>query len=396
VESCDVLIATTEQDEVNMLCCLIARKASKCRTIARVRNPDYFQEIDFIRDGLGLSMVINPESAAAEECYHILRAPGVSEIDSFAGGRVQMVTAQLPENSKWVGQKLLTINQGCDFPFLIAVVVRGRQVFIPRGNSVLEAGDMLSIVVDNQDMNQMLYRMGVEFRRVRNVMIAGCGNVGYYLATRLLKERFRIKIIEPSLQRCEELAALLPGAEIIHGNYHNEKVLDEEGVAQMDAVAALSANDSDNIVLALYVNKVSDAQVITRINKVTFGGVLSEIPLGVAISPKALTAEHILRYARAIGGTEVDSRMEAIYLLADGRVEALSFTVMADCPLIGVELQALHQHGGPRLRKGVLFGAIIRENQVIIPSGHDAIRKGDLVIVLTEHKGTRKLRDVLE
>lgn len=390
IHQCDVLIATTGQDEVNMLCCLIARRTVKCRTIARVRNPDYYSEIDFIRDGLGLSLVINPESSAAEACYHLLRAPGVTDIDSFAHGRVQMVTVPLPPDSPWAEQNLITINQSCNVPFLIAVVVRGRQVFIPNGFSTLKAGDRISIVVDNQDMNLVLGTMGVTLQPVNDVMIAGCGNVGYYLAKRLLADHFKVKILDPNYDRCRLLSELLPGAEVIHGNFNNELVLQEEGITEMDAVAALSGNDSDNIVLALYANKVaSRAKLITRINKITFDGVLSEIPIGAVVSPKALTAEHILRYARAISGDERDSRMESIYLLADGQVEALSFTVLEDSPVVRTKLKDL------KVRKGVLLGAIIRDGAVIIPSGQDEILPGDLVVVLTEHKGTRKLRDTL-
>lgn len=390
LDTCDVLIAATGKDEINMLCCLVARRTVKCRTIARVRNPDYTNEIDFFRDGLGLSMVINPEASAAETCYHLLQAPGAMDIDSFAQGRVQMATVQLPEGSPWAGQNLIAIQQTCQATFLVAVVERGREAFIPNGYSVLRPGDKLGIVMESRDIDLVFRAMGVRQKRIHSVMIAGCGKVGFYLADQLLKGRFRVKVIDPSRQRCEELAGLLPGAEVICGNYHNELLLQEEGIGQMDAVAALSGVDSDNIVLALYANKVTNAKLITRINKITFGGVLSEIPIGAVVSPKALTAERILRYARAIGGEEEDSRMEAMYLLADGRIEALSFVVLPDSQLIGRTLQELP------LKKGVLLGTIIRNGEVIIPSGQDMLSGGDLVVVLTEHKGTRKLRDTLK
>ncbi len=389
VENCDVLVATTGQDEINMLCCLIARRAGRCRTIARVRNPDYYSEIDSLQESLGIDLVINPESSAAESCYQLLWAPGATYVDSFAQGKVLVVTVRLPKNSAWMRKSLNEINRGCRAQFLIAVVERRGEAFVPNGYSVIQEGDQLSLLVDKANLNLVLRNMGLEFKPIRSVLIGGCGTMGYYLAKRLLKERFNVKIVEPDLKRCNDLSEKLSEATVVYGSFNNELLLQEAGIADVDAVAALSGNDSDNIVLSLYANKVTHAKLITRINKMTMGGVLSEIPIGAIVSPKALTAEHILRYARAISSDDSDSRMEAMHFLADGKIEALSFTVYADSPLVGVQFKSL------RLRKGVLFGAIIRGKSVIIPSGVDAIRRGDLVIVLTEHTGTRKNRDVL-
>ncbi len=389
IEDCDVLVAATGQDEINMLCCLIARRAGHCRTIARVRNPDYYSEIDSLQESLGLDLVINPESSAAESCYQLLWAPGASYVDSFAQGKVLVVTVRLPSNSSWARKSLDEINRSCRAQFLIAVVESKGEVCVPNGRNIVYGGDQLSILVDKANLNLVLRSMGLEFKPVKSVLIGGCGTMGYYLAKRLLKERFNVKIVEPDLNRCNDLSEKLPEATVVHGSFNNELILQEAGIADVDAVAALSGNDSDNIVLSLYANKVTHAKLITRINKMTMGGVLSEIPIGAIVSPKALTAEHILRYARAISSGNSDSRMEAMHFLADGKVEALLFTVFSDSTLVGVQFKSL------RLPKGVMLGTLIRGKSVIIPSGADAIRAGDLVVVLTEHTGTRKIRDVL-
>ncbi|MCD8085512.1 MAG: Trk system potassium transporter TrkA [Clostridiales bacterium] len=389
VEDCDVLIATTGQDEINMLCCLIAKRTRNCRTIARVRNPEYYSEIKSLQDILGIDLVINPESSAAESCYQLLWAPGASYVDSFAQGKVLVVTVRLPEKSPWVYKSLNEINRGCRAQFLIAVVECKGESFVPNGYSVIQEGDQLSLLVDKADLNLVLRNMGLAVKPIKSVLIGGCGTMGYYLAKRLLEERVSVKIVEPNLSRCNKLWDELPGAIVLNGSFNNELFLQEAGISDVDAVAALSGNDSDNIVLSLYANKVTNAKLITRVNKMTMGGVLSEIPIGAVVSPKALTAEYILRYARAISSDKSDSNMEAMHFLADGKIEALSFTVYRDSPLVGVQFKSL------RLRKGVLFGAIIRGTSVIIPSGADAIRAGDLVVVLTEHKGMRKIRDVL-
>ncbi|MCD8160054.1 MAG: Trk system potassium transporter TrkA [Clostridiales bacterium] len=389
VKDCDVLIATTGQDEINMLCCLIAKNEGRCRTIARVRNPEYYNEIGSVQKFLGIDLVINPEFSAAESCYQLLWAPGASYVDSFAQGKVLVVTVRLPEKSPWVRKSLNEINRGCRAQFLIAVVERKGESFVPNGYSVIHEGDQLSLLVDKADLNLVLRNMGLVFKPIKSVLIGGCGTMGYYLTKRLLKERVNVKIVEPNLSRCNKLWDELPGATVLNGSFNNELFLQEAGISNVDAVVALSGNDSDNIVLSLYANKVTNAKLITRVNKMTMGGVLSEIPIGAIVSPKALTAEYILRYARASSSDESDSSMEAMHFLADGKIEALSFTVYRDSPLVGVQFKSL------RLRKGVLFGAIIRGESVIIPSGADAIRPWDLVVVLTEHKGTRKIRDVL-
>lgn len=391
VSSCDVLIAATGKDEINMLCCLIARRTAKpgLRTIARIRNPDYTGEIGFLKEGLGLALVINPEESAAEACFRLIQAPGAIDVDSVANGRFRLVTVNLPKDSPWAGLNLIEIHKNCKAPLLVAMVEREEKAFIPNGSFVLQAGDRVVIALRSEEISTVFRAVGLEEKRIRRVMIGGCGNVGYYFARRLLRNHYQVTVIDPSYERCRELNTLLPDAEVICGDYHSEQLLQEEGIAEADAVAALSGEDSENILLSLYAHKVSNALRITCINQVTMGGVLSEIPIGAVVSPKGLTAERILRYARAISGDETDSRMDAMYLMAEGRVEALTFTVLPDSQLIGRTLRELP------LKPGVLLVAIVRDGKGRIPSGMDTVESGDQVVVMTEHRGTRKLRDLL-
>lgn len=389
VESCDVLIAATSQDEVNILCCLIARKAGKCRTVARVRNPDYYSEIGFIQEELGLSMAINPELSAAMACYRLIKAPFAMEMDSFANGQVEMMTMVLPEHSRWCGRLLRDITRDSALPFLIAIVERDRTAIIPDGETELHGGDKLSIVLDTQLMPQLLEKIGIQYRPIKDVMLAAGGNVSYYLAEKLLDSGIDVKIIEHNRARCEKLTELLPRATIIHGEPCNETVLMEEGIAQADAFAALLDSDSANITLALYAGKVSKARLITRINKMTMGGVISDLPIGSTVSPKELTAEHLLCYARAMRDRSGSSSMNAVYRLCGNQVEAVSFTIHSGSRVVGVPLRDL------RIRKDFLICGIIRNGRVIIPGGQDQIEVGDEVIVTTTHIGIVDVQDML-
>lgn len=389
VEHCDVLIAATSQDEVNMLCCLIARKAAHCKTVARVRDPNYYSEIGFIQEELGLSLAINPELSAASACYQLVRAPFAVELDTFSQGKVEMITFNLPDDSPWVGKRLMEITRSSGTPFLLAMIIRKRKAIIPNGNTALEKGDRISLVLDIQYIKAVLENIGVRYRPIKNVIIAGGGNVGYYLAQRLCETRIRVTIIEPNRDRCHELNELLPKATVIYGDPCNEILLMEEGIDRVDAFCALTGNDSENIMMSLFASKVSKAKLITRINKVSMGGVIEELALGAIVSPKELMAEHILRYVRPMDNVNRSSDMDAIYRMAGDQVEALAFSVKSASPATGKRLMDLS------IRSGILVCAVIRDGSVTIPSGQDSILPGDQVIIVTTRRGICDLKDIL-
>lgn len=389
VSECDILIAVTDRDEVNMLCCLIAKKAGNCRTIARVRDPDYYAEIDFIKDELGLSLAINPELSAASYIAHLIRCPSAMELNTFAKERVHMLSLVLPESSPWIGKNLMEINGSISTPLLVPIVESGDGVVIPDGRTVLRAGDRISIIVATEHMQATLQAIGIHSRPIRKVILIGGGTIAYYLARKLLQSRIGVTIIESRRSRCEVLSDLLPRANVICGNAFDEKLLLEEGLPEADAVVSLTNYDEENIMLSLYANRNSRAKLITKINKTNFNTVIADIPIGSVVSPKHLTAETILHYARAMHPSP-DSDVEAVHRLADSRVEALAFRVKENSAAAGCRLMDL------RLKKGVLIGAIIRGDQVIVPSGQDSMAPGDYVIVVTTRKGIDCIRAILE
>ena len=390
VGQCDLVIAATSGDEINMLCCLIARKAGHCRTIARVRGPDYYEDLNFIQDDLGLSMAINPEFSAATACYHLIRTPGAVDLDPFAKGRAQIITMDLPMDSCWAGKQLMEVAKTSPVPFLLSIIIRNKSVLIPNGSTVLNGGDRISLILDMNHMGTVMRRIGIQTKPIKSVMIIGGDTMGYYLARKLTEAHIKVKIIEQDRSRCIELSDLLPRATIINGIPTDERLLLEEGISSTDAVCALLKSDVENIMIAVFASKRSPAKVITRINKATFGGVINELPIGSVITPKSLTAESIIRYVRTMRRPNMDSNIEYVYRLAGGMVEAVSFTIKSGCRLTEAPIRSLPIH------KGILISATIRNNSVIIPSGQDHILPGDEVIIVTTRCGISDISDILK
>lgn len=390
IKDADLLIAMTGKDEVNLLCCLIARKAGHCQTIARVRDPGYYEEIGFIKEELGLSLAVNPELTAASDIARLIRIPSAMEVDSFAKGKVDLVRFRIPEGSAWADKKVYEVSRRFGGNMLICVVERtaDHEVVIPGGNTELYEGDYISVIVPPARMKELFSGIGIKSRMIKNVIIAGGGTLAYYLARRLLETKIQVTIIERSRSRCEELSELLPKAMIIYGDAAVTDILQEEGIEEADAFVSLTGLDEENIMLSCYVGKVSHAKVITKINKVRYGGIMDNFDMGSVISPKNLTAERILQYVRGMQNS-MGSAVETLYRLIDNRVEALEFSVKKDAKVLDTPLAQL------KLKDNLLLCNIVRKGKAILPSGQDCIRAGDTVIVVTTHKGLDEIDDIL-
>ena len=388
VEDMDLLIAATNQDEKNMLACLIARKAGHCQTIARVRDPQYLDEIYFLKEELGLSMSINPEQVAASDLVRLIQIPSALEVDTFAKGKVSLIRLVIPEGSVLDGLELKDFSSKVGTAALICVVERGNNVTIPGGNFRLAAGDSISVTLSLADLNGLLQKIGIRAKKIRNVLIAGGGTISYYLAKRLLELRISVKIIEKDLKRCEELADLLPKAMVIHGDATDKTLLVEESIEDMDAVCALMGQDEANILLSLYVDKISDAKRMIKIHRNSYEDMTTELPVGTIISTKKITAEYITRFVRSMQNS-FGSNVEALYGLMDGRVEALEFNVGEDARVTWGALKDL------KIRKNTLICCINRQGTIIRPGGNDRIESGDSVVVVTTEKGLNSIDDIL-
>lgn len=391
IEHTDLLIAVTGQDEINLISCLLAKKASKCRTIARVRNPEYFREINYLKDCMDISMIINPEFAAANEIAQLIQVPDAMDIDSFANGKVDLMQVVITEDSPLHNMKVQDFSRKFNHEILICILVHDHQVCIPNGNSVLMAGDTISIILPREKINSF-YRMSklASIREIRDVMIAGGGMIPYYLAQSLLRSGIDVKLIERNRDRCDFLSEALPKATVIHSDATDHDMLLEEGIEKTDAFVALTNGDEANIFLSLYANKVNTTcKKITKVNRLELDEIISDLPIGSILSPKNITTEYILQYVRSQSNS-YGSNVEALYRLMDNQVEALEFLVKEDCEVTDVPFINLN------LKKNLLICCIVRKGRIITPSGRDFIQKGDKVIVVTTHKGLQDISDIMD
>ena len=394
IENTDLIIAVTESDELNLLCCTVAKRVANCSAIARVRTPDYSQDVGYLRERLGLAMIFNPELESAREAARMLSLPTALEVASFAHGQAELVTFKIPEGNKLDGMMLWDMNKSIpkeiETNVVICAVERGSEVYIPSGNFQLQCGDVISFVSTRKIARKFLRSIGFKTRQVRSTMIIGGGRASYYLAQELLAMGIGVKIIEKNPARCEELCELLPDANIINGDGSNEALLLEEGIRFAESFVALTGIDEENILLTLHARNVSDAKVITKINRINFRSAINTLDLGSVIYPKYITAEAIVAYVRAKHNS-MNSNVETLNYICNNRVEAVEFQVR-DCPQVtGKMLKDLK----PRMKKDILIASINRRGRVLIPSGVDTIEPGDSVMVVTTHSGFSDIRDIL-
>ncbi len=391
IKNADLLISVTNSDETSLLACLIAKKAGNCQTIARVRNPEYYKEIAFIKEELGLFMAINPEIESAASIARLIQIPSALDVDSFAKGRVNLLRVEIPENSCLDGAKISEVEQLIGVRLFICIVEDQGNVLIPNGDTVLRSGNTISVIVPLSEVRQALRKIGVNLKPIRSVMIAGGSNITYYVASLLAKFNVKVKILEMSKARCEELSELLPEATIINGDASDKNLLLEEGLENVDAFVSLTGIDEENIMLSMYAGKVSKAKLITKISRIAFEEVVHELPIGAIVCPKHITAQMITSYVRSMQNS-MGSNVETLYKLMDDRVEALEFKVSESSVkdgLVDVPLMELN------LKHDLLVCSIVRGRKIITPGGRDSFKVGDTVIVVTTNIGLSDLRDIL-
>lgn len=385
----DLLIAVTGSDELNLLCCLIAKKAGNCQTIARVRSPQYNIEAPFLKDELGLAMVINPEFAAASEIARILRFPSAIKIDTFAKGRVELLKFRLPENSPLAGCAVKDINIKFHSDVLVCTIERGDEAYIAYGDFVFEGKDVISIVAAPRKENDFFRKIKYKTNSVKNAMIVGGGEIGHYLCEMLIRSGINVTLIEKNPARCEELDALMDEAVVINGDASDQTVLLEAGLENSGAFVALTNLDEENILLSLFARSVGNAKLITKINRIDFGDVIKHLDLDSIIYPKNITSETIIRYVRAMKNA-MGSNVETFYNLIKGKVEAAEFIIKEDSRIAGVPLMEM------QFKEGVLVAAILRDRKVIIPHGQDSIQVGDAVVIVSNHLALHDITDILK
>ncbi len=387
IEFADLIIAVTGSDELNLLCCTVAKRVGHCDAIARVRNPDYAEEIPYLREQLGLTMIINPELEAASEIARILYLPRALAVSPFAKGQAELVRFRLPEDNELCEKKLMDLGALVK-NIRFCAIERDGEVYIPDGSFTLRAGDTVTFVASARAAAAFFENIGLRSGKIGRVMIIGGGKAAYYLARQLLSMGKTVKIIESNRARCEELESLIPEAIIINGNGSDEDLLQEEGIRTADAFVPLTGMDEENILLTLYAREVSGAKAITKINRINFRNVIQGLDLGSVVYPKYITSEAIIAYVRAKKASK-GSGIETLYHLFDSRAEAIEFKVGEVDGVTDIPLKDL------KTKDNLIIASINHLGKVVVPGGSDCIRAGDTVVVVTTNTGLHDIRDIL-
>lgn len=389
ISTADILIAVTASDELNLLCCLIAQKTGSCQTIARVRNPIYSQEISFIKEKLGISMIINPEYAAAQEISRLLRFPAAIKIDPFSRGKAELLKFKVLPEFGLDGMSISRITEKYRCDVLFCAVEGKEDLSIPGGDYVIHNGDFVSIIATPQNTALFFKKIGFKTNQVKNCLIIGGGTISYYLAKALIDSRIPVKIVEQNTERCEFLSDQLPAATIINGDGTDRALLLEEGLETVESFVTLTNFDEENIFLSLFAKNISQAKLVAKVNRLPYADIIDRLDLGSVIYPKYITSDSILRYVRAMQNT-LGSNVETLYHILDNQAEALEFAIHDASPITGIPLAQLN------LKKNLLVCCLMRDGKVRIPRGQDSIQIGDNVIIATTHKGLRNICDILE
>ena len=391
VDNTELFIAVTDSDELNLVCCMVARKAGAQHTIARVRNPEYSKQGAFMRAELGLSMLVNPEYDAAHEISRLLQFPEAAKIEKFARGRVDMVEIAIADSNPLCGMSLRQIGARYAEQILICAVSRNGEVFIPKGDFVLQAEDRVSVVASHSDVASFFRSLGLTKKKIRSVMIIGGGKIGYYLANRLQNAGgIKVKIIDNNKDTCLELDRLLPKCEICCADGTDSEILEEEGIGDTDAVVALTGIDEENIIISLIADVHNVEKVVIKVNRSSLNRLLHKLQSESFIAPRYITAGNVVRYVRSISHSSGMSKIRALHKLVGEQLEALEFIASSDFPGCGVKLKNL------QIRKNTLVACMLRNDKLIYANGDAEILPEDRVVVITTNEAVSDLRDILE
>ena len=389
VSDADLFVAATSSDELNILSCLVAKKAGALHTVSRVRNPEYLSQLEFFKDELGLNMVVNPEYDAANEIAKVLRFPNAINIDSFYRGQVDLAELKLEEGNPLCDMKLMDIFKSFKVKIIICAVQRNGEVIIPRGDFVLKCGDKIHVTAPRGVLVMFMKELGIYKHSTRNIMIVGGGKMSYYLAHQLSETGgYKIKLIEIDEARCEKLCEMLPNVDIINGDGTDKEILTEQGLKNQDAFVALTKIDEENIISSMYASSLGIRKTVAKVNRVSYD-VLESIGVDSAFSSKDVAANRIIGYVRALENSG-ESSVKTLYKLVGGQVEALEFNITDDFKGAGIPLKDLNINGD------TLIAAIIHKHKVVFPGGNDCIEIGDSVIIVSKSQQFRSINEIFK
>lgn len=382
-----LIIAATGSDELNILCCLFAKHMGTENTIARVRNPDYAGQSQFLRNDLGISMTVNPEYETANEISRIIRFPSAANLDSFAGGRVEIARVRIHSDNPLCDMPIHEMHKKAKAKVIICAVQRNDSVFIPSGDFVLRCDDVISITGTRAELSSFMKQTGVYKQKIKNVMIVGGGRIAYYLAKLLSDTGRNIKLIELNDERCQHMSDMLDDVTVIHGDGTDQDILEEQCIDGQDALIALTGIDEENIIVSMYAESKGVNKVITKVNRHSYS-ILNDIGLETVVSPQIVAGNLVTRYVRALHNSAGNSQIQTLYKLVGGKVEAAEFIVPEDAGYLNIPFKELD------LMPNLLIGCIIRNGKIIFPGGDDVMKANDSVIVVTAGRIIEDLHDI--
>lgn len=388
-QDANLIICVTASDELNILAGLMAKKMGTRHTIARVRNPDYSSQRDFMRNQLGFSMIVNPELEAASEIRRVLSFPSAVKVDTFSRGKVELAEFFVEEHSRLNGVELSQLHKITKTNILVCAVSHNEDVIIPDGNYAIKPGDHLYITGTHRDLSRFCLDIGVITTHIKNVIIVGGGKIAYYLSKQLSTQGIKVKIIEKDKNRCQVLAEKLPYVTIIHGDGSDDELLNEEGIENTDAVLALTGLDEENIVLSLSAKSLYHKKTIAKVTRMNYAGLSDVLKVDSIVAPKKIVTSQIIRYVRAKMNKDNDSSVKTLYKIVDGEVEAIEFKVTEQFKYLHKTLNEM------KIKEHVLVAAIIRENEVIVPKGNTTMELNDYVIIVSRGEIMKSLNDIL-
>ena len=390
VDTADIIIAATSLDEVNMVCCLTAKRLGAKYTIARVRNVEYAVELSVLKKELGIDMVINPENATAVEISRLLRFPSAANIETFYRGRVELIGFRVQEDDFICGHSLAELNHRVkELPILFCAAERGDEVIIPDGRYAPQAGDKLYLIGQPIGMSQFFKLLGRYTPKVKDVFIVGGGRIAHYLTAILEGMNMHVKLVERNMDRCRHISEVLPRTMVICGDGTDQELLESESVSASDAFIALTDRDEDNLIISLYAMQMGIGKVIAKSNRQNYAGIARAVGLDSVISPKLITANQILQVVRGMENSK-GSVMTALYKIASGNAEAMEFVVNQTTRHLGQPLKDL------KLKKGILIAVIIHHNRIVIPEGSSSMSQGDTVIIVSRDQGILDVNDIFD
>jgi len=385
----DLVVAVTGYDEVNIMCCLLAKKLGAKHTIARIRNPEYYNESSLLKKEIGLDLVINPEHAAAQEIARILRVPSAFSVESFARGRVDMIGFYVQESDGLAGVSLFEYNKKKPNGVLLCAAIRGSEVIVPNGRFVPQIGDKVYVIGSQVELNKFFLLLGRPSNPVRHVSVVGGSRIAIYLGWALQQLGMKMKVVESDYSKCLRLTEKLPGAQVIHGDGTDMHLLEAEGILDCDALISLTNRDEENLLMALTAQRTGISKVVAKMNRPNYISLVKEYGVDSVISPKDITASQITAYVRSLANSE-GSAVEHLYKILDGAMEAVMFTATLATNFLDTPLKNLN------LKDGLLVAAIVRNRETIIPDGNSKILDGDKVIVMAKSLFLQDLNDILQ